>query len=143
MQILIQHRLLQGSNRHYSDMKVIFIRPPRTVFGQNFYFFNFLAKQIIRNALRASENDAVIFCGSGATGGIQLLISAMALQTPPVVFIGPYEHHSAELPWINAKAHIVRIQEGQDGQPDYNHLEIALEQWSKTGNFLMIKGQRN
>ena len=93
----------------------------------------FLAKQIIRNALRASENDAVIFCGSGATGGIQLLISAMALQTPPVVFIGPYEHHSAELPWINAKAHIVRIQEGQDGQPDYNHLEIALEQWSKTG----------
>ena len=92
-----------------------------------------LAKQIIRNALRASENDAVIFCGSGATGGIQLLISAMALQTPPVVFIGPYEHHSAELPWINAKAHIVRIQEGQDGQPDYNHLEIALEQWSKTG----------
>ena len=57
----------------------------------------------------------------------------MALQTPPVVFIGPYEHHSAELPWINAKAHIVRIQEGQDGQPDYNHLEIALEQWSKTG----------
>ena len=133
MQILIQHRPLQGFNQPYSAMKVIFTN----ILPQD--FFDFLAKQIIRNALRASENDAVIFCGSGATGGIQLLISAMALQTPPVVFIGPYEHHSAELPWINAKAHIVRIQEGQDGQPDYNHLEIALEQWSKTGYFSMTE----
>ena len=46
------------------------------------------ARTIVRNAARASENDAVLFCGSGATGGIQLLISAMDLDQPPVVFIG-------------------------------------------------------
>ena len=46
---------------------------------------------------------------------MQMLISAMALKSPPIVFIGPYEHHSAELPWINAKAHIVRIREGATG----------------------------
>ena len=57
----------------------------------------------------------------------------MALKTPPVVFIGPFEHHSAELPWTNNKAHIVRIQEQANGQPDYNQLEIAMEQWSKSG----------
>ena len=45
----------------------------------------------MRNAARASENDAVLFCGSGATGGIQLLISAMDLDQPPVVFIGLLE----------------------------------------------------
>ena len=62
-----------------------------------------------------------------------MLISAMALKSPPIVFIGPYEHHSAELPWINAKAHIVRIREGANGQPDYTHLAAALSAWSKTG----------
>ena len=46
----------------------------------------------MRNAARASENDAVLFCGSGATGGIQLLISAMDLDQPPVVFIGLLEN---------------------------------------------------
>ena len=75
----------------------------------------------------------MVFCGSGATGGIQLLISAMALKSPPVVFIGPFEHHSAELPWKNNNAHILRIQEKQNGQPDYNQLEIAMEQWGKSG----------
>ena len=83
--------------------------------GQQSTLFRTEARQVIRNAIRASENDAVIFTGSGATGAMQMLISAMALKSPPIVFIGPYEHHSAELPWINAKAHIVRIREGATG----------------------------
>ena len=105
----------------------------QSITGLQSTLFRHEARQIVRNAVRASENDAVIFCGSGATGAIQLLISAMALPTPPVVFIGPYEHHSAELPWINNKAHLVRISESRDGQPDYQELEIAIEQWSKSG----------
>ena len=74
-----------------------------SITGLQSTLFRTEARQIIRNAIRASENDAVIFSGSGATGAMQLLISAMALKTPPIVFIGPYEHHSAELPWINAR----------------------------------------
>ena len=78
------------------------------------------ARQIIREAVGADEDDAVIFCGSGATGAINKLIDILGIRLPgdvdrayelaerlprsarPVVFIGPYEHHSNELPWRTA-----------------------------------------
>ena len=63
----------------------------------------------------APDEHAVIFCGSGSTGAIDRLIGVLNLRHPadlddryalseqippeerPVVFIGPYEHHSNEL----------------------------------------------
>ena len=76
----------------------------------------------------------MIFCGSGSTAAIQLLISALALEMPPIVFIGPSEHHSAELPWISAKCHIVRIHENHEtGQPDYDELDHVMAVWKTTG----------
>ena len=66
------------------------------------------AKDIVRNSVGASEHDVVIFCGSGATGAIQKLVQALAGdhdKPRPVVFVGPYEHHSNLLQWrdIGAK----------------------------------------
>ena len=57
----------------------------------------------------------------------------MALETPPVVFIGPSEHHSAELPWLNAKCHVVRIHEDERGEPDYAELDHKMAAWKTTG----------
>lgn len=55
--------------------------------------------------MRASEEDAVIFAGSGCTGAVHKLIHALELSDSPVVFVGPCEHHSNLLPWreIGAK----------------------------------------
>ena len=36
----------------------------------------------------------------------------------PVVFIGPYEHHSNELPWRESIADLVTIPEDADGRID-------------------------
>ena len=73
------------------------------------------AREIVRRSVGADERDVVIFTGSGATGAIAKLIDVMGLRIPreldqryglsakipreerPVVFIGPYEHHSNEL----------------------------------------------
>src|SRR2546421_13121231 len=74
------------------------------------------AREIIRAALGATrERYAVIFCGAGSTGAINKLVDILNLRLPadlddrydlasripaderPVVFIGPYEHHSNEL----------------------------------------------
>ena len=41
----------------------------------------------------------------------------------PVVFIGPYEHHSNELPWRESSADVVTIREDADGRVDIDHLE--------------------
>lgn len=74
--------------------------------------FRHESKDIIRNTVGASEHDAVIFCGSGATAAIHKLINAVmgggGEKPPPVVFIGPYEHHSNILPWRDAGAQVNR-----------------------------------
>lgn len=101
------------------------------------------ARAIIKAAVGADERDVVIFCGSGATGAIQKLIDVLGLRhqgghglsTPeenrPVVFIGPYEHHSNELPWRESSADVVVIDIDADGQIDQEHLREALEHYAE------------
>lgn len=63
------------------------------------------ARDVIRNAVHASEDDAVIFAGNGCTGALHKLIHALDLEEAPIVFVGSNEHHSILLPWreIGAK----------------------------------------
>jgi selenocysteine lyase/cysteine desulfurase len=103
------------------------------------------ARAIIRRGVGASrERHAVIFCGSGSTGAINKLVDVLGLRLPadlddrydlasripaqerPVVFIGPYEHHSNELPWRESIADLVVIPEDHDGRIDLEALEAAL-----------------
>jgi selenocysteine lyase/cysteine desulfurase len=115
------------------------------------------ARQIIARSVGATDADAVLFCGSGATGAIHKLIDVLNLRLPadldrryglreriphherPVVFIGPYEHHSNELPWRESIAEVVTIDEDPDGHIDLGHLERALEAYAdrpiKIGSF--------
>ena len=44
----------------------------------------------------------------------------------PVVFVGPYEHHSNELPWRESGAEVVAIPADADGRIDLAALENAL-----------------
>jgi selenocysteine lyase/cysteine desulfurase len=102
------------------------------------------AREIIHRAAGGGPDDLVIFCGSGATGAINQLIDVLNLRIPadldaryqlatqipraerPVVFIGPFEHHSNELPWRESIADVVVIQEDADGHVDLAHLEAEL-----------------
>ncbi|MCP4935835.1 MAG: aminotransferase class V-fold PLP-dependent enzyme [bacterium] len=102
------------------------------------------ARAQIRRSVNADENYAVIFCGSGATGAINHLIDILNIRIPtnldakyglsksipagerPVVFIGPYEHHSNELPWRETIADVITINEDADGRIDLVHLEQQL-----------------
>lgn len=102
------------------------------------------ARSIIREAVGASDEHAVIFCGSGMTGAINKLVDVLGLRLPselddryrlrdripaaerPVVCIGPYEHHSNELPWRESIADVVTIPEDHDGRIDLAALERAL-----------------
>jgi selenocysteine lyase/cysteine desulfurase len=56
-----------------------------------------------------------------------------------VVFIGPYEHHSNELPWRESIADVVTIGEDQDGRISLERLEAALREHAdrplKIGSF--------
>jgi len=115
------------------------------------------ARDIIHRAVGGGPDDLVIFCGSGATGAINKLIDIMNLRVPadlderyqltagipererPVVFIGPFEHHSNELPWRESIADVVVIHEDHDGHVDLAHLEQELVRYAtrplKIGSF--------
>ena len=103
------------------------------------------AREIIRAAVGGGPEHAVVFCGSGSTGAINRMVEVLNLRIPaglddryrftdqipaedrPVVFIGPYEHHSNELPWRESIAQVVVIPEDADGRIDIATLERQLE----------------
>lgn len=115
------------------------------------------ARRQVCEAVGGDERDAVIFCGSGATGAIMKLIDILNLRVPadlqdrydlmakipaherPVVFIGPYEHHSNELPWRESIADVVVIDEDHNGRIDLGILAAELERYAdrplKIGSF--------
>jgi selenocysteine lyase/cysteine desulfurase len=102
------------------------------------------ARRIIRDAVGGDDDTAVLFCGSGSTGAIDKLIGILNLRIPadldaryrlsarippgerPVVFTGPFEHHSNELPWRESIAEVVVIREDADGHIDQGQLEQEL-----------------
>lgn len=115
------------------------------------------ARRIIHASVGGDDETALIFCGSGATGAIDKLIGIMGLRIPaelddryhltdripreerPVVFIGPYEHHSNELPWRESIADVVVISQDADGHIDIDQLESRLREYAdrplKIGSF--------
>lgn len=107
------------------------------------------ARRIIRVAVGGTADDLVIFCGSGATAAVNKLIGILELRIPaglgeryrlsaripeaerPVVFVGPYEHHSNELPWRESIADVVVIGEDADGHIDLADLEDRLDRYAQ------------
>lgn len=49
-------------------------------------------------------------------------------QHQPVVFVGPYEHHSNEISWRENLATVVEVQMDADGSVDLDHLESLLKE---------------
>jgi selenocysteine lyase/cysteine desulfurase len=102
------------------------------------------ARRTIRDAVGGTDEHLVIFTGSGATGAINKLIATLELRLPagladryrlgaaipaeqrPVVFVGPFEHHSNELPWRESIADVIAISEDADGHIDQADLTEQL-----------------
>ncbi len=106
------------------------------------------ARSVIHDAVGGDDDIAVIFAGSGTTGAIDKLVGVLGLRLPsaledrhhlsahipaherPVVFIGPYEHHSNELPWRESIADVVPIPEDGEGHIDARVLEQRLVEYA-------------
>jgi selenocysteine lyase/cysteine desulfurase len=102
------------------------------------------ARATIARAVGATDEDVVLFCGSGSTAAIDRMVHVLGLRIPaaldqryglsahiprqerPVIFIGPFEHHSNELAWRETIADVVVIGEDADGHVDLGHLEAEL-----------------
>ena len=87
------------------------------------------ARRIVRDTIGGDEDTTVIFTGSGSTGAIDKFIRILELPAraaATVVFVGPYEHHSNELPWRESGAEVVRVRPDATGGIDLAHLTEEL-----------------
>jgi selenocysteine lyase/cysteine desulfurase len=105
------------------------------------------ARAVVHASVNGGPDDVVVFTGSGSTGAIDKLVQVLGLRQlrrlrprdRPVAFIGPYEHHSNELPWRESVADVVAIREARGGGVDLEHLEHELRRHAqrplKIGSF--------
>ncbi|NUR80530.1 MAG: aminotransferase class V-fold PLP-dependent enzyme [Dermatophilaceae bacterium] len=102
------------------------------------------ARRIIRDAVGGDDETVVVFAGSGCTGAIDKLVGILGLRVPsnfedrwhasdlvapderPVIFIGPYEHHSNEVMWRECVADVVVVPQDLDGHVDLGVLRELL-----------------
>ncbi|XP_078577246.1 uncharacterized protein LOC144862548 isoform X2 [Branchiostoma floridae x Branchiostoma japonicum] len=92
------------------------------------------ARKIIHNAVHAGPDDVVIFSGNGCTGALTTLVNAMSFTKPPVIFVGPFEHHSNLLPWRELTPKLIRIEENSKGLLDLKQLDNQLKTWQGRGH---------
>src|SRR5512137_1756027 len=82
------------------------------------------ARALIARSVNAGPDDVVLFTGSGATAAVNKLVGLLGLRLPeplereyglsahvppgrrPVILVGPYEHHSNVLPWMESIAQV-------------------------------------
>ncbi|MEO0740612.1 MAG: aminotransferase class V-fold PLP-dependent enzyme [Bacteroidota bacterium] len=108
------------------------------------------AEAAIKRAVNAGPSGKVIVCGSGSTGAIHKLQEILGVAIPPatlhflqaslgadalgalresrpVVFVGPYEHHSNEVTWRESLCEVVEVDLTPDGHLDLAHLDALLQ----------------
>lgn len=97
----------------------------------------------VREAVRATADDVVVFTGSGATGAVNKLISNLGIRIPaalervdwtslippeerPIVILSRMEHHSNDLPWRESIADIEYIGYDDYGRANPRDIERIL-----------------
>lgn len=141
---------LRGLQRHYANTHT-----EDDITGRSMTQLLHQAEESIKEAVNAGPHGKIICAGSGATGAIdkwqQILGVAMAPATRervrdlarastgedfdpasaapehrPIVFVGPYEHHSNEVTWRESLAEVVPVNLDADGEISLEHLEELL-----------------
>jgi selenocysteine lyase/cysteine desulfurase len=146
--LLFVERYLMGMQRHYANTHT-----EDDMTGRSMTHLLHEAEDLIRRALNAGPGGRVVACETGATGAIDRLqrILGVALSPAtrrrlfealgpegaararerlerrrPVIFVGPYEHHSNEVTWREGLATVVTVDLASDGGIDLEHLDSLL-----------------
>ena len=117
------------------------------------------AEQKIKDAVNAGPEGRIIAIGAGSTAAIDKCQQILGVQLPPatrcllsnllgrhplvpegrspVVFVGPYEHHSNEVTWRQGIAEVHEVRLSEDGGIDLEHLEELLQRPENEGRRLI------
>ena len=121
------------------------------------------AEAAIKRCVNAGEGGRIICCGTGATGATHRLQELLGIAIPPatrdrlewsgdapalergrlagdrepVVFVGPFEHHSNEVTWREGLCELVEVPLCPDGFFDLDALDAALARYAGSGRPLV------
>jgi len=100
------------------------------------------AAEYVKACLGAGPEYKLLFPGTGATGALKRLQEILGVSVPPqhrhrllsvlpeaerpVVFVGPYEHHSNDVTWRESLAEVVAVPLDQEGLLDLAALDRAV-----------------
>ncbi|MFC4427341.1 aminotransferase class V-fold PLP-dependent enzyme [Deinococcus navajonensis] len=100
------------------------------------------AQAYIKAQLGGNDHCKLLFCGSGSTAAVRRLQDILGLSVPavyratvlaslpvharPVVFVGPYEHHSNEVSWRETLAEVIEVPLCSRGGLDLDALKDLL-----------------
>jgi selenocysteine lyase/cysteine desulfurase len=113
------------------------------------------SRRVVRRAVGADDDDICLFVGAGATACVNKLVGLLGLHAPPpewsgfvpedlpparrpLVLVGPYEHHSNQLPWAESVAEVIEIGDTETGEIDLADLETRLERAQREERPLVI-----
>ena len=101
------------------------------------------AANYVRSQLGGDATCKLVYCGSGSTAAVRRLqdilglsisqlhreavLKSLSPQERPVVFVGPYEHHSNEVSWRETLAEVVELPLCARGTLDLDALRAALK----------------
>lgn len=95
------------------------------------------ARSIIKNCVNATEDDVLIFTGTGATSAVDKINRLLAQQNEKtIIFHGPYEHHSNILPWRESNFEVVPIAITKNGLTDLDDLKKQLAAYQGKGRLI-------
>lgn len=113
------------------------------------------AKSVVKKHVRANEQDALVFCGSGMTAAVSKLQRILGLRTPdrlthytkngresisidetlrPMVFVTQMEHHSNQISWMETIAKVAIIPNDDSGNVDMEYFRAELERYRHVKN---------
>lgn len=106
------------------------------------------ARALIKAGAGCTGDDVCIFTGNGATGAVHTLLTCMGLTRSccddqvadgagPVVFVGPYEHHSNELPWRESICDVEVVDACDVDGVDLDDLDRRLLSYAGSGRRLI------
>ena len=131
-QVLQQHVLPWYANTHTEDSYT----------GARTTHLMHEAADYVKSCVGADSTCKIVFSGTGSTGAIKRLQEVLGLSVPsnlrdrlvsnldplerPVVYVGPYEHHSNEVSWRETIAEVIEIPLSPTGFIDFEVLHNAL-----------------
>jgi len=100
------------------------------------------ARENLKNYLEIDTRFYILPTGTGATGAIKKFQELMGIYIPPMtkkrysinpenmplVFVGPYEHHSNELSFREGLCEVIRVPLNSDENIDLEYLEEKLKE---------------